>query len=1039
MPIFRHPDGFLIRLRDAEQSDEDTGLIDIRIPFDATTAVLSVGEDVPDGQRVKVVSQGRTKTLLTFQGSITVPLTYWWPGGAPNPAVFWVQVIAAQRSKPKRFSVTPEPPPLGVPVELTPPTATNAVIGQTPQVTFGTYSNMEGLSPTVEILLDDVVVAQNTNYTFDKLDDGKEFVFRVTATNASGSAISETDPITVAFPKPGILQPFNNPRKTVGDPVLSVRASDYFYVIDPEGDAETFEGVLTYAISGVEATIDPVTSAMVVGYSTPRTNSVVTVSVTNSGGTTEQTFVVNVTDVVVEPVVFPPPIADNLWNSREKRDAAPARRRTIDVDPSVVVPSGLQLVWYSGTINNVSSPPPAFTVVTPGVNATTVGTYPLDTTLYDTIHWYDPVTQTAAPAYITQRQYVIKGLYPAPVKIQDIPPQSAVVGGANLIVAAAESFYPTSDLEGSTFGVAGAGASINAATGRVTLDVSVLRTNVTVTVTATNAAGSAVSSFLFNVVSDTGVTPFPANLSPSDWEDGEVRTEAPSGRMRVLVRSGYSVPAGFILRWSPTTNPAGVFEWSKVVTPGVEYITASTSATGTVIYSRLFWERDDGSGDYDYASEVRTHVIQGLTEPPTGLPALPDSAISSAVASGLLTITETGSYGAGRSPANEGHCPAALAYTVFRGGASSTVINRLKAQIDNALTGNKCALALSGYSANHDMKQTAMFAFVRNTPSIWNDSSFMTNAKKQKMSNIMEACACSGAYASSDTNPDTAAGRSIDDLAGYSKYRRTWAANFRMAMFGQVMMAIPFFQSSAAVQALLDNLNVSDLRARLNNTGCTNTYKIWSQIGSGGDAPSISEVQQAVRGWKMFGRNANQHVAMILSESAKLWPHKIKPGWGDNGQGVQTPTRGLRGILMSGAGTLPNLNKRAMTQELNTSDGGAPCNNNKGSPRSSMSYSISGTQIEMSYLLVMAATGYISRESPGLHDNLPGETFSAYERFVMGWEDMQYRTLKGYKSTAKGDCSTNREDWTADFAQTKWRIDVTWALFDVVKQLLAPV
>jgi hypothetical protein len=170
-----------------------------------------------------------------------------------------------------------------------------------------------------------------------------------------------------------------------------------------------------------------------------------------------------------------------------------------------------------------------------------------------------------------------------------------------------------------------------------------------------------------------------------------------------------------------------------------------------------------------------------------------------------------------------------------------------------------------------------------------------------------------------------------------------------------------------------------------------------------------------------------------------MWRHPIKPGWGDNGQGASTPSRGTRGKLMSGASGLPNLNKRAMAQEKNAYDGGASCNDFKRAPRSSMSYAVSGWRIELNYLCSLAATGYISSETSALHSNLSGQSFSAYERIDYGVTDLRYSTDKGWLSTSKGDCSTNREDWTTSFAENKWYFSMTESLWeDFLKPLLAP-
>ncbi|HET9069180.1 MAG TPA: hypothetical protein VFN28_11095, partial [Amaricoccus sp.] len=117
---------------------------------------------------------------------------------------------------------------------------------------------------------------------------------------------------------------------------------------------------------------------------------------------------------------------------------------------------------------------------------------------------------------------------PAPVAARPLADVTADLGGAAITVAAAAAF----DGAGLTFAVSGAGATIDSATGVVTISTGTLLTQERITVTATNSGGSAASGFSLTVrpslpavvtapaLSGTGRIGAPVTVSTGTWSGG---------------------------------------------------------------------------------------------------------------------------------------------------------------------------------------------------------------------------------------------------------------------------------------------------------------------------------------------------------------------------------------------------------------------------------------------------------------------------------------------------------------------------------------
>ena len=244
-------------------------------------------------------------------------------------------------------------------------------------------------------------------------------------------------------------------------------------------------------------------------------------------------------------------------------------------------------------------------------------------------------------------------------------------------------------------------------------------------------------------------------------------------------------------------------------------------------------------------------------------------------------------------------------------------------------------------------------------------------------------------------------------------------------MIGGILTAVPYFGSPEAVQSYLDNFSTSQidtLRTNFANYGLSNPKTIWDRIGVDADAPTKSELVTAVNGFRYYGKalTTANIMSFILGESAILWNRTFSPGYKNDDPGIASNT-GLAGYgvyydgVLCGS-TLDRSNPPAwygttgMANELDTVDGGAPCNGNNKAPRSAMSYAVDGARAELMYLAVLGATGFISPEFTGMS--------TVTDRVFKGWRDFQDKTDRQFKSTSKGQCAAGgRESWYGSFPE----------------------
>jgi hypothetical protein len=360
--------------------------------------------------------------------------------------------------------------------------------------------------------------------------------------------------------------------------------------------ASYFKGsALTFSVTGEGVSIDPETGELSISTETLREGVTVVVTAKNAEGAAEQSFTLTVAaepsaEEAVAPTLVAPPQLEGSGRIGETVVVTPG-------DWAGVPAPELGLQWLcddkeiagATEAEYVPGPEDDGHALTCRVTATnTAGT----------------LTATPEPIQVVRE---------APVVVDLLPDVEAVQGAAPVTVEAAAAF----DGGGLVFAVAGAGASIDAATGVISIPTDAVLEGETVAVTATNSGGSAETSFLVTVAA------FPPKLSDGDWSVAEVRDAAPEGRRVISVASDVVVPEGFELRWYSGREPGGVADadHTRAMAPGETYVTSGALTIGITCHNVLYWRRIEDDA-WELAADEIAFVLVGLDDPVPVAPAV---------------------------------------------------------------------------------------------------------------------------------------------------------------------------------------------------------------------------------------------------------------------------------------------------------------------------------------------------------------------------------------------------------------------------------
>lgn len=492
----------------------------------------------------------------------TLTLSVTGPGVGIDPATGAI-TIAADRllaGIAGSFRLTAAALPLAAPrLVAAPALAGPAVIGQAVTVDPGVWEGAAVLA--LEWRRDGAAIAGATglDYTPVAADDGARLDVRVTATNVVGSTAAGTEALAVAHAAPRVAGTLADLDLELDTGTATVAAAAAF----------AGEG-LAFAVAGAGASVDARTGVVAVPTGVLRDGAAVTVTASNSGGSAQAGFAVRVRGVA--PALLAQP---KLAGTGKVGAAA-----TVDAGSWSGKPAPtLARQWRRDGADIAGATGPSYTAVAADDGRA--------------LTCRVTATNAAGTASATTAALAITRV--APTATAPLADVSLVQGASAGSVAAASAFAG----EGLGYAVTGGGATIDAATGRVTLPTAVLRAAETVTVTATNSGGSASASFRVTVA--VAGVPAPAAVG----RIADVSFPLDGGTWSVSTQSHF---AGSGLTYALAAAPAGVTIHAGSGLIEVRTAAALAAATVTVRASNA-----GGSATQSFALTVEAAPATGAT------------------------------------------------------------------------------------------------------------------------------------------------------------------------------------------------------------------------------------------------------------------------------------------------------------------------------------------------------------------------------------------------------------------------------------------
>ncbi|MBP7003000.1 hypothetical protein [Amaricoccus sp.] len=367
----------------------------------------------------------------------------------------------------------PGGPPDGTPRATRPPALVGAGrVGERLGVDPGVWSGARGLG--FAWLRNGVPVAGAVRPAYEPAaaDDRAAIACRVTAAGPGGVTALVTPPITIAFPAPTVVGP-------VPDLIYTQLPGSNVVDISPFFTGSS----LQFSVTGAGVVIDPATGVVTLDVAALAAGGVVTVAAANSGGRVEF-------DLALRLAAAPAVVASPTLSGSGAVGA------TLGVDPGV----------WSG------QPAPAFAfewladgVVLPG--ETGPGFVPGPAEDGKSIACRVTATNVAGAAAAETAAIPVRRDAPAAVgALADL----ALARGAGVHVLDAAAAFSGGGL---VFAVEGAGAGIDAATGRLSIPTDAALAAAPVVVTATNSGGAAQASFAVTVLAAPSALAAPAPVA----------------------------------------------------------------------------------------------------------------------------------------------------------------------------------------------------------------------------------------------------------------------------------------------------------------------------------------------------------------------------------------------------------------------------------------------------------------------------------------------------------------------------------------------
>lgn len=352
--------------------------------------------------------------------------------------------------------------PVGAPVFNAVGTLSGAVIGQASTVS-GVDVAGEGVSLGYQWEIDGVPIAGETgsSYTPDPADDGKWLWLVVRATNGVWSTFATTPAIRVTAPAPLASG-------SIGEQIFT--RGEAAPPLDVSGEFTGLNLVFSLDVDSSIAVIDPATGVITWATGVTRAAQPVQVMAQNSGGAASLS-----TTLTVNP---PAPVAGTLSDVTYVEGEG-GGSRTFEAAPG-----------FAGEVETFAiSPDPDWLEIDPVTGRVTVATDAPRAAADVTITGSNPGGSDDVVVRITV-------VLAAPQAVGTIPPQAFTIGTSPEDIDASLVILGT-DV---TFSLAPEGVASITSVGLISFDASALSAPVLVTVTGTNASGSAVAPFLVSVV-----------------------------------------------------------------------------------------------------------------------------------------------------------------------------------------------------------------------------------------------------------------------------------------------------------------------------------------------------------------------------------------------------------------------------------------------------------------------------------------------------------------------------------------------------------
>ena len=289
------------------------------------------------------------------------------------------------------------------------------------------------------------------------------------------------------------------------------------------------------------------------------------------------------------------------------------------------------------------------------------------------------------------------------------------------------------------------------------------------------------------------------------------------------------------------------------------------------------------------------------------------------------------------------------------------------------LAGGNCISANGGYPAQIEHIFLVSLVVARETPTIWNQ---FTPAEREKIDLLFKAHLVGCAFTTSDKSiaayPANTGPPSLD---GSANQHRDWNPNFREGMIGGLILGACWLGPQQA-QAFLDGYDHTAFTQLLSNAGLNNTRDIfrWKIDHPADAAPTAQQVTDNVRGFRFYGKDLAKPMDLYIYLVENTYGATVNAGF-NNGAGINGG-----GKIVQNAHLLPNLGKKGMLLEFDSTDGGGR--------RSSAGYAYDGFRPNLAKQIALLVTGHFDFNHPKWKD--------ALELIKIGNEDLFFKLENGY-------------------------------------------